>query len=1424
MEDGVIYTWGGIDALVVLFDGLRLLFDPATTTFFSGTGGLGLGVATTLAAMIALIGTMNQYVSTQRLQMQGPLMGLFIYALVAVPTVDRMYISDVNTGKTLPVYDVPLGLAIVGYGMSLISFRTSELMENAFQSVPIEGTAFESTLTGGNGFLSPVKTLYALRASALQELDEPLMYNMYSYTKYCLHASADEKLADDAAATNVFKPDEMKRRADPFSYMMDVALISPDHLNTLAEFMDPTTGDETFQTCQDVRDVLDGGAGDVGSLDNYLDSSTRFGASRLRALSTSNEAVTQNCADGGACLDSVSAITTNYELLGQLLGGVTNARNFHRVRVMRDFNGLVSGAQEIDPDSAMLAVANINESIQTAQLQEAIEGETFLNFMMPATNFIIMLFYALFPLAMLIMITKGMGAAQYLGGYLLIGIWGYSIFPVATAINYITIANTREAVSALLNMDGFTPFAYDMILDSTANYLAVGSNLLAAAPIVTLAVITGSVFALTSVASSAAAPAGAAGSIAGRSSPQSHGQISELGLSPYMTDHKGNPNVSPVQTHSFDAASSITASAAYTNSSSQKIAANDVQTAKENLAAAKQQTTDSVRQLISRNTAGNASADETVLANAYQSAGKQVLEQAGINTTGYSDSEKKALETAAGYIGTGTVGLGLSGEFGSQTLAKGLSYLTGIDMNQGGGSNQPSAQSRGQVDPSAPPGSSDNPTSSIGNGRQSPGGLGASVRADAGLTGGAVGSTRSIDGTSNETSRSGSNSTKTGKTEDVTTTNGTSTNNSGSVKLSDEQQRVIEQHQSDLTQASAEYAKATERQRMYSSDAAVGEQFTQGKKLDLNDVQSKMNFTSSQAVLDYMSDHIDNGLKGDLTPKQLEAVKAHYENNAERERNIKVPGAKDATSMLVGAFNAADSTAFDYTQIAENPKSNNPENLTKEQAEQVAEVLSGLDSQLFSEINGVSANHKIQTNAKSVVEGSNQAVEGNRVEARASQETSGINYDNMGAAPTPTPLEQIKGTTESLQSTGGNSERVGSEYGRFFSPESIQNTIDSNAGSLGVSQGTPYRELNEEQQNQVLAHQTNQALDAVMGLPGIDSSNYESTLSTIGSAGIGQSSNEKNLQAIDVGQAIMSDVANNFNDSVNERKGEISQKEGDYVAAHDNNSNQIVSKSGYGTSSDFIPSMASTLPNMQNDRYDVDVMSSSNQTDGETLSDQQNNWNGQLQAALQKEVSDGNISSPAAQQIFDAHKIDVGSDTTVRQAYAGLVSGNVSGNYDVADSATEHLVDSAKNSFFNEVSKESGSLTDRMSASYSGAPSPIEAVNTQRENARFSTPQNLAYLSEVRDSVKARGGDVSGLSDAELRDKIGAPYTDTASGSNLFRSEDRIVAGIVNDMVNRLPENMSAREATRIIQEPIFQVQGASTSPLNQNGNSSKIK
>ena len=33
---------------------------------------------------------------------------------------------------------------------------------------------------------------------------------------------------------------------------------------------------------------------------------------------------------------------------------------------------------------------------------------------------------------------------------------------------------------------------------------------------------------------------------------------------------------------------------------------------------------------------------------------------------------------------------------------------------------------------------------------------------------------------------------------------------------------------------------------------------------------------------------------------------------------------------------------------------------------------------------------------------------------------------------------------------------------------------------------------------------------------------------------------------------------------------------------------------------------------------------------------------------------------------------------------------------------------------------------------------------------------------------------------------------------------------MVNDLVDRLPENMSARDAIQVLQEPIYQVQGGS--------------
>ena len=1412
MEDGIIYTFGDVDALVVIFDGLRLLFDPATTTFFSGTGGLGLGVATTLAAVIALIGTMNQYVSQQRLELQGPLMGLFIYALVAIPTVDRMFISDVNTGKTLPVYDVPVGLGVLGYAMSLISYQTSELMETAFQTVAIEGTAFESTLTGGSGFLSPVKTLYALRTNSLPELDEHIVYNMYSYTKYCLYVATEGRLAANPNDPH-FDPDELRRIASPFAYLTDVNHINPGYLDTLAEFMDPTTGEESFQRCEDIRNVLVADETSPGSMDYYLQSSAKYAVSRLRTLVSNNENAMQTCADGGTCVDTTTSINTAYELSGQLLGGTANAQNFYRLRVMRDFNALVSSAREIDPDSAMMAVANINESIQTTQLQEALEAETFINFMMPAMNFIIMLFYALFPLAMLIMITKGMGASQYLGGYLLIGIWGYSIIPVATAINYITIANTREAISALLNMEGFSSTGYEMMVNSAANYLSVGSNMLAAAPIVTLAIITGSVFALTSVASGAAAPSGGAGSVAQRASPQGHSQNTFLGLTPHMNDVQGSHSINPVQQRSAAAAETFKVSSAYNNSAGWSGVTTNTTSAKSELSAAVQSTTSRMTDAIRRDTAGTASTSEKAMVDGYQKIGQQFLREQGISLSGYEQSEARGIESAIGYVSSISGGIGGMLNLGFKNMAQAVEQVSGVKLTEPNTSNSEEAIRAGQTDASAPPGTRDNPTTSASPGK--PGGhVGGGATANLSLSGALarIGSDRTIDTTTSGSSHSGQSSLTTGREGQVTTSEGVTTTNSGGVKLSSEEQTAVNEHQAKARQESMEYQQALEKQQQYADSAQRAQQFSQQHNFDLNDVYDHYNYGSVQAVKDHFDDMIEKGLRPlGFSDEQISAVQQDFHNDAESIRNSKVPGGHDALSYLVGGAYAADQTAFDYGRVAIDPNDpRNTSNLTQEQAKQAQQVLSNIDSKLFEPLLGSQARADMNEINSRLGEQKHRTAEASGVDSVVESQTGHINPASLGPQAPQRPLDRVNAFTDSLASEGKSGALLSNAIAPYFSNTELQSVIDQNAAKLGVAQGTQFGQLTESQQNQVLAEQMNTALKEVPGSLGIDASGYRGNIQHLQSGGVGQPDNGINAKTISGGSQVFRNLADGFNQDLDSRRGNIAGYEAELQQTDKNLNASNMSHYAFGASPNLLAAMSQHVPGA----IDGDVRNDPGQIGGPNnsapLQDRQNAWNTSLRAALGDEIAAGNLDENEANLIFGAHRIEPGSDVTPSAAYAGLTAGNVVGNFDTNKSALGQSVSGLVNFVTGTEEKVTGSTVERMSTNLSdSARSPMEALHAQRAALNMTPSENYQYLKSVRDGVEANGGDVSEFTNERL--KRYADESSPATGNQSFLAgATNSQAGIdrrVENMVNQLPDNLPGRTVTSIIQSPLQEIQ-----------------
>tara|TARA_Y100001970_G_scaffold294258_1_gene449337 strand:+ start:29451 stop:33782 length:4332 start_codon:yes stop_codon:yes gene_type:complete len=1407
MEDGIIYTFGDIDALVVIFDGLRMLFDPAVTTFFSVTGGLGLGVASTVAAMIALIGTMNQYISQQQLQMQGPLVGLFIYALVAIPTVDRMYVSDINTGKTLPIYDVPIGLGVVGYGMSLISYRTSVLMETAFQTVAIEGTAFESTMTGGSGFLSPVKMLYSLRTSALKELDEHLVYNMFSYTKYCLHKATADRLTMSPIPDH-FETDVMKRVADPFAYMMDFDHIDGTHNSALAEFLDPTTGEESFQTCEDIRTVLNGDETAPGSLENYLTSSSKFGASRLKTLVSKNENAMQTCADGGVCLDNTTAITSSFDSAGQLLGGVANARTFFRLRVIRDFNTLVDSARDIDANSAMMAVANINESIQTTQLQEALEAETFINFMIPAMNFIIMLFYALFPLAMLIMITKGMGASAYLAGYLLIGIWGYSIIPVATAINYLTIANTREALSALMGMEGFTPFGYDMMVDTAANYLSVGSNMLAAAPIVTLAVITGSVFALTSVASGAAAPSGGASGVAGRASPQATGQNTLLGLSPHMTDVQGSHNISPVEQRSAAVAESFKVSSSYNNTASQKGVEANVSSAQRDLVSATSQTTSNLKDIISRSSSSDFGGSEKTLLDAYQKSGAQFLRENNISTSGMSKEERTGLERSVGYVNSVTAGVGASGSLGTKWITDTISDLTGGSVSTDKLSDIDAAVRSGQTDPTALPGTAENPNVSAAPSTNKKGGGAPGFNINASLNGsyGRVGADRDSELTSNTSSNDASASTGTGHEGQVTTSNGVSTANSGGVRLSQEEQVAISEHQASLRQESADYKQALENQRRHEQSAEKAQQFSQRHDYDLNDVHARNGYTSVQAVKDHFNDMIETGLRAEgFTDEQIKSVQDRFHSTAETTRAAKVPGGNDALSYLIGGAYGADEAAFDYGRIAKEPLGSG---LSKDQALAAQNVLSSLDSKLFEPLIGSSALQQIDNLNSDFNQRQEQTAGAGGVRETVENRTGGINPDGLGPGAQSTSLGRVNDFLSSLSSSRTGAE-LSSAISGYFSPQALQNTINSNAAALGVEQGTSWSQLDEGQQNKVLAEQMNTALKEVPQSLGIDASKHQGPIDFQAQAGVHETNDLNNQGAINGGKRIFNDMASDFQSTADKKEGNIRQTEDWYQKVDKEQLAGMMSGFAFGADSSFIKSMAQHVPGGERGDDQTNPNTIGGTDFAAPLPERQEAWNTSLRAHLGNEIAENRLSGNEANLIYNAHAIEKGSDVTPTMAYAGLVAGNVAGNYEVKG-AGEAQMDTFGNWLDGVDEKARGTTVERLGTQYAGAQSPIASINAQRDNMNLSSAENLQYLQSVRNGVAANGGDVSEFSDKKLKEIVDSVSGGSLNGSNLQtsigRKENLAINDTVEGMISSLPGAMSGRDVGGILQSPLMDI------------------
>ena len=514
MDGSTIYTFGQIDTFVMVLEGLRSLFDPLQNQFFISSDGLGVGLAGTMAAILAMLGSFNSYQKTNQITAHGALLGLAVYALVAVPKVDTIWVEDLYTGEQIAVVDLPIGIVTIGVVMSSFTKNMTELFQDAYEgNFIVTGTDFDSEI-GNVGFLSPLKMMVHLRSSMINDLPDHLISNLVSYSAQCLARSKEK-----GTSVDTFKNEEYKHSSDPLDYLFNAQLIDG---SLPVEIVSPTTGNINIASCETMRVMLADDSS-PGGLPYFLYDSSGFGNYAIRGLLRSADVSMAECSrDTANCEDASGAISSLNGLLNQVHGGINQTEQYMKVRLAKDISDLLMHSSTMKYEEAANVVTAIRWNIEQARMSEAIAADTFLKYMIPAMNMLLYVFYALFPLAMVVMVIRGTEALTFLGSYVLTAVWLYSWMPVAAVINYIGIAELVQYVDMSGNITPVSPANADMYIEQAMTTLSISSNLLAATPLITLAIISGSMFALTSVASSTASPSGSSTQAAQMLNPKAY--------------------------------------------------------------------------------------------------------------------------------------------------------------------------------------------------------------------------------------------------------------------------------------------------------------------------------------------------------------------------------------------------------------------------------------------------------------------------------------------------------------------------------------------------------------------------------------------------------------------------------------------------------------------------------------------------------------------------------------------------------------------------------------------------------------------------------------------------------------------------------------------------------------------------------------
>ena len=400
-------------------------------------------------------------------------------------------IESVYSDKTVIQKDnVPYGPAVLGSVISQIGYGLTQKMEVAFSDID------EAKMTGGktDGYLNP---LYVLNNLANWSENGNLLNSLAQTQDGKYLAKNYMTYVADCTVKAVYLGPQWggKTWNDVFNKPMGEDIQFNSELYG-TEFIS-SSGTAEVLSCKEAYSKL------MGQMDIAM----------TQVFANENEAKKMlyalgHCKTSAECHEAASSITpteiafNSFNQLGWSSQKMAQSYMMQGAYENLKKTGLAAGYKHYrDVNTANM----LYQSIQQRNAQWTSEGSLFLNAMRPMMAFIEGFFYAISPFAAIIMLL-GLFGLNIFFKYIMLLLWIQLWTPIMAIANLFIITSAKQALEPLTFTEttaddggALSSYYYETIVQVCQDKIAVGSMMLAATPVLSLMIISGSVFAFTSL-------------------------------------------------------------------------------------------------------------------------------------------------------------------------------------------------------------------------------------------------------------------------------------------------------------------------------------------------------------------------------------------------------------------------------------------------------------------------------------------------------------------------------------------------------------------------------------------------------------------------------------------------------------------------------------------------------------------------------------------------------------------------------------------------------------------------------------------------------------------------------------------------------------------------------------------------------------